>query len=129
MTDTDISTTHPVPVEIKNWADPIKPPYVKRTTFKTYIIDPTGATGPKNIPISSYEPKRFRLIIQVIDAAVALLLESPVTSPDSGVIGVAPQGLYLPPNLIRPYDFLGPDEMFLNSLTAVTRVTVVKEYC
>ena len=119
----------PVPVIIRNWADPIKPPYVKRSTFKTYIIDPTGATGPKNVPVCSYEPQRFRMAIQVIDAAVAVILESPVTSPDSGVITLAPQGLYLPPNLIQPYEFHGPDEMFLNALTAATRVTVLKEYC
>ena len=121
--------THTVPVEIKNWADPIKPPYVKRSTFKTWIIDPTGTTGPKNTAICSYEPLRFRMVIQVIDAAVALLLDTPVASPDSGVIGLAPQGLYLPLALAYRYEFLGPDVMFLNALTAATRVTVLKEYC
>jgi hypothetical protein len=130
MSTEEMTTTHPVPVEVKNFADPIKPPYVKRTTFKTYIIDPAGLAGPKNVAICSYEPKRFRMMIQVIDVAVTLTLESPVASPDTTNASLAPQGLYLPPNVAtRPYEFLGPDEMFLNALTAVTRVTVAKEYC
>jgi|SRR5882762_6569693 len=116
--------------QIKNWATPIKPPYVKRTTFKTYILDPTAANGAKNVQICDYEPTRMRLAIQVIDVAVTLTLEPPNTSPDTSTATLAPQGLYLPPNVAsRQYEFFGPDAMWLNSLTAVTRVTVVKEYC
>lgn len=117
--------------QIKNYADPpARPPYVKKTTVKTYIIDPTGVNGPKNVQICDYEPMRSRLAIQVIDVAVTLTLDSPITSPDATTASTAPQGLYLPPiPASKPYDFFGPDAMWLNSLTAVTRVTVVKEYC
>ena len=116
--------------QIKNWATPIKPPYVKKTTVKTYIIDPTGANGPKNAQICDYEPTRMRLAIQVVDVAVSLTLDSPMASPDASTVNTAPQGLYLPPNPAgSPYEFFGPDAMWLNSLTAVTRVTIVKEYC
>lgn len=118
-----------VPVEIKNWADPIKPPYVKRTSFKTWIIDPAGVAGPKSVAFCSYEPTRFRMLIQVIDVAVTVTTDSPVASPDTSTASVAPQGLYLPPTLNYRYEFLGPDAMYLNALTAVTRVTVQKEYC
>lgn len=129
--ETDYRGTSPIPVEIKNWADPIKPPFVKKTTVKTYVLDVTGAAGPKNAQIADYEPRRFRMAIQVVDTAVALTMEAPTTSPDTSAAGVAPQGLYLPPNTNRPYEFNGPDAFFLNSLvgSAVTRVTVIKEYC
>lgn len=116
--------------QIKNWATPIKPPYVKRTTFKTHILDPTAANGAKSVQICDYEPTRMRLAIQVIDVAVTLTLEPPNSSPDTTTASVAPQGLYMPPIPANtPYEFFGPDAMWLNSLTGVTRVTVVKEYC
>lgn len=119
------------PEDIKNYADPpAKPPYVRKTTIKTQIIDPTGLAGPKNLQICDYEPKRLRVAIQVIDVAVALTMEPPTTSPDATTASTAPQGLYMPPNAgNRPYEFYGPDAFWLNSLTAVTRVTIVKEYC
>jgi hypothetical protein len=127
MTDMDVIT--PIPVQIQNWAPSIKPPYVRRTTIKTWVIDPTGAAGPKNTQICDYEPMRIRLAIQVIDVAVALTMEAPVTSPDVSTASAAPQGQYLPPNVAnRPYEYFGPDAFWLNSLTAVTRVTVIKEY-
>jgi len=127
---------HVIPVritnldQVKNYADPpARPPFVKKTTVKTYIIDPTGANGPKNVQICDYEPMRLRLAIQVIDVAVTLTLDSPTSSPDTTTASTAPQGLYLPPIPANtPYEFFGPDAMWLNSLTAVTRVTVVKEY-
>jgi hypothetical protein len=116
--------------QIRNWATPIKPPYVKKTTVKTYIIDPTAANGAKNASICDYEPTRMRLAIQVIDAAVSLTLDPPTSSPDISTPTIAPQGRYLPPNVAsREYEFFGPDAMYLNSLAAVTRVTVTKEYC
>jgi hypothetical protein len=116
--------------QIKNWAAPIKPPYVKRTTVKTHIIDPAGLAGSKNVQICDYEPTRMRIAIQPIDVAIALTLETPTSSPDISTASVAPQGVYLPPTpASTPYEFFGPDAMWLNSLTAVTRVTVVKEYC
>ena len=117
--------------QIKNFADPpAKPPFVKKTTIKTWIIDPTGVAGPKNTQICDYEPTRLRMAIQVIDVSVTLTRETPVTSPDTSTASSAPQGLYLPPNVAaQPYEFFGPDAFWLNSLTAVTRVTVIKEYC
>jgi hypothetical protein len=68
------------------------------------------------------------LVIQVIDVAVTLTNEYPVTSPDTSTASLAPQGLYLPPSLNERYEFFGPDAFWLNSLSAVTRVTVMKEY-
>lgn len=121
----------PIPVEIKNWAEPIKPPFVKKTTVKTYIIDGSGAVGQKVAQISDYEPKRYRMVISVVDTAVALTLEAPTASPDPGnTASAAPQGLYLSPST-TPYTFNGPDAMWLNSIqgAAVTRITVTKEYC
>lgn len=118
------------PGDIKNDAPPAKPPYVKRTTIKTWVIDPTGVNGPANVQICDYEPTRLRMAIQVIDVSVALTKESPNKSPDTSTASSAPQGLYLPPNVAaQPYEFFGPDAFWVNSLTAVTRVTVVKEYC
>jgi hypothetical protein len=131
----DISTdrvTQPVPVEIKNWAPPAKPPYVKNTTVKTYIIDPTKVNGASYVQICEYEPRRLRVAIQVVDVAVVMTLDVPTVSPDTCTATAAPTGggLYLPPNVAaQPYEFFGPDGMFINSLTAVTRVTVTKEYC
>jgi len=123
--------TQPVPVEIKNWAPPVKPPYVKNTTLRTYVIDPLGVAGPKNVQITDYEPRRLRMAIQVIDVAITLTTDVPTTSPDTSTASAAPnQGQYLPPNVAtHPYEYFGPDAFWLNSLTAVTRVTVVKEYC
>lgn len=119
------------PEDIKNYADPpAKPPYVKRTTVKTWIIDSTGANGPTQTQICDYEPTRMRMAIQVIDVAVTLLRDPPTKSPDTSTASLAPQGLYLPPNVAaQPYEFFGPDAFWLNSLTAVTRVTIIKEYC
>jgi hypothetical protein len=126
--DREVITNHPVPVEIKNWADPIKPPYVKRTTIRTYIIDPAATDS--WVQISDYEPKRLRMVINVIDAAVTLTMESPVNSPDTSTASVAPQGRHLSISGGSPgYDFFGPDAFFLNALAAVTRVCVTKEYC
>lgn len=122
--------SHPVPVEIKNWSDgTAKPRLVKKTTLKTYVLDPAGVAGPKNVQISEYEPKRVRMVVTVIDDHVALLLEPPIISPDVDNPQLAPQGLFIRgagTNL--PYPFYGPDAMWLNSLAVATRVTVVKEY-
>lgn len=131
-TEIDYRMASPIPVEVKNWAEPVKPPFVKKTTLKTYVLDPTGAGGQKSVQIADYEPHRYRLAVQVIDASVAITTDAPNASPDTSAAGVAPQGLYLPPNVAsKPYEFGGPDAFFLNTLTgsAITRVTVVKEYC
>lgn len=132
MTDIDLNT--PVPVrlidlnEIKNWAERwAKPKVVTKTTTRTYIVDPANADL-ERIQISEYEPKRVRTAIHVIDDDVALTLEVPVASPDATTPSTAPQGRYMPART-EDYVFYGPDAMWLNSLTAVTRVTVTKEYC
>jgi len=119
----------PIDVNVKNWADPVKPPYVKRTTFKTYTIDPNGVDGPKNVQICDYEPTRIRLAIFVVDAACALTLNTPTLSPDTNTLALPPVGLYLQSSPARVVEFYGPDAMWLNSLGAETRVSVLKEYC
>lgn len=133
MTQADERIANPVPVEIKNWAPLVKPPYVKSTIIRTYILDPSGATGVgKNVQICNYEEKRLRMAIIVADFAVALTFDTPTTSPDPSLPGVAPQGAYLPVNANgAPYEFFGPDAFWLNSIAANTagRVTVIKEYC
>jgi hypothetical protein len=134
VTMPDDRVAHPIPVEIKNWAEPAKPPAVKNTTLRTYVLDPTGAAGPKNAQISDYEPRRMRMAIIVIDAAIALTLEPPVTSPDTSTASLAPQGGYLPPTATftyanPPYELFGPDAAWINNLGTTTRVTVLKEYC
>jgi len=132
MTDIDLNT--PVPVrlidwsEIKNWAERwAKPKVVTKTTVRTYIVNPANADF-ERVQISEYEPKKMRTVINVVDDDVTLTLEVPTTSPDTTTASLAPQGLYMPART-EDYVFYGPDAMWLNSLTAVTRVTVVKEYC
>jgi hypothetical protein len=132
MTMPDERIANPVPVEIKNWAEPAKPPFVKHTTVKTYILDPANVNA-KNFQICDYEPRRLRMAIQVIDAAIAVTMEQPTISPDASTASAAPQGMYLPPNATftyasPPYEFFGPDAMWINSLGTITRVSVLKEY-
>lgn len=126
----------PLPVVIKNFADlDAKPRFVRRTTLKTYIIDPTAATIAVNgmACVGAYEPNRLRTVIQVIDAPVVLTIDPPTTTPElaSVAAGPPPNGRYLPQSLAFEYVFYGPDEMYINSITgsAVSRVTVTKEYC
>lgn len=129
--DPDPRLAQPIQVEVKNWPDNgvAKPPFVRRTTVKTHIVDPAGSGSGRNVQISDYEPNRLRMAILVIDAAVALTMEQPTTSPDTSTSAVAPTGAYLPPNANAPmYEFFGPDAFWLNSLGTITRVTVVKEY-
>lgn len=124
----------PVPVEIKNWAEPIKPPFVKNTTVRTYVIDPAAPLNNRNVQITDYEPNRLRMAILVIDAGVSITTEPPVNSPDVTSTTLAPQGAYLPPNAAAgnltasPYEFFGPNAFWLNPVSTVTRVTIIKEY-
>jgi hypothetical protein len=119
-------------VTIKNWADAAKPPRIANTTVKTYIVDPAAVVVSNNdarrIQIAEYEPNRLRLVIQVIDSSVMLCKETPTNSPDISSVTVPGTGRYLP-NSITEYILYGPDAWWINSLAAVTRVTVTKEYC
>jgi len=133
MTINDDRVANPIPVTITNWAypEPAKPPYVKNTTLQTYIIPATNTlAAPGYQQVCDYEPKRYRLVIQPIDGAVALTTESPVTSPDTSTATAKPQGAYLAALANQPgYEFFGPDAFWINSLGTATRVTVIKEYC
>lgn len=120
---------HPVEVAIKNWGDAVKPPIVKKTVVKTYILDPTGVNGESKYQIAAYEPNRLRMVVQTIDGACAILTEKPINSPDSNSPTVAVQGRYLPASTANDREFLGPEVFWINALSASTRVTVTKEYC
>lgn len=121
--------SNPVPVEIKNWPDPpAKLPAVKNTTIRTYLITATGGDG-VNCQIADYEPKRVRMVLYVLDAAVGLLDSIPNTSPDASIATAKPSsGGGVLPTSSNPYEFFGPDAWWLNSLGTTTRVTVVKEF-
>jgi len=124
----------PIEVVVKNFSDrDAKPPTVKKTSVRTYIIDPAAVGVNTNQQISDYEPRRLRMVIQVIDQPVTLTTEAPVKSPEPALTaaGPAPQGRYLPNSTAFEYIFYGPDAMWLNSITGstVTRVTVTKEFC
>lgn len=127
MTDSD-RIPNPVPVTVTNWAPPVKPPYCRNTTFKTYVIDPAGSGAGKNVQICDYEPNRLRLVIIPIDAGVAILSDPPTTSPDVSSTTQPNVGAYLPSIGGEPYEFFGPDPFWLNALTTITRVTVIREY-
>jgi hypothetical protein len=125
----DVRIVNAVDANVKNWDESAKPPYVKNSSVRTYIIDPANAAVDNRRPqICDYEPRRVRLAIYVVDAAVALTTEVPTTSPDASTASSAPQGGYLPVS-IYPYEFFGPDAFWLNALSAVSRVLVIKEYC
>ena len=114
--------------EVVNFPKP-PDPYIKKTTPRTVILDPTKVTGPSFLEISGLDPARECLIIQVIDAACAIVTESPVASPDTCTIALACQGRYLPASTNLEYRFSGADAFWLNSLTGnPTRVTITREY-
>lgn len=138
MSDVDIDprTAHPVPVEVKNWAPPVKPSNpITRTTIRTYVLDPAGSGAGKSVQVCDYEPNRMRMAVLVVDAAVTIATAVPVTSPGASTATLGNEGGYLPPNAAAnvgttmPYEFFGPDAMWLNSMATITRVTVIKEYC
>lgn len=108
----------PVEVTVKNYTDMVaKPRDIKKTTLHTYLIDPAGVTGLKNVQITDYEPKRIRTLIQVYDNPVALTTDSPGTSPDTSAADhTLSQGRLLMPDPSMVYEFWGPDAFFLNAL-------------
>jgi hypothetical protein len=118
--------------EVKNWAEKFaQPRLVKTTSMKTHVVDATGATGAgKAVQIAAYEPARVRTLIQALDADVVLLTQNPSVVPDATVAaGIAPaDGMVIPKANTVPTEFYGPDALWINSITGVTRVNVVKEY-
>jgi len=131
MTDTsEDRIAHPVPVSITNWAPPAKPPYVKNTTVSTIVVDPAGASQNKFLPLASYEPTRLRLAIIAVDSDIMITAQPPTDSPATSSTATPGNGAFLPKNAGNgPYEFFGPDALWVNSLTTITRVTVIKEYC
>jgi len=129
---TDPNNT-PVQVEVKNWPKPPEPLLIKKTSVKTYVVDPaaTNVGTSRWVQICDYEPSRVQMRIQVFDFAVALCTEVPVTSPDPNTAaGSAPQGRYLPASLNVEYPLYGPDAFYINPITGgAARVTVTREYC
>lgn len=126
--DTD-RVANPVPVQITNWAPPAKPPEIKNTSLKTYVLDSAGVAGPTNVQISDFEPRRVRTAIWVLDQNITLLTSAPNAMSNLGVSAtVAAEGALLPVSNI-PYEFFGPDAFWINSLNSTARVIVVKEYC
>jgi hypothetical protein len=116
----------PVPVEIKNWPDPpAKLPAVKHSTVRTIIV--SAAFDGVSVPISDYEPKRIRMVVIPLDAAVAILDHVPTQSPDTSDVTHKADGGVLP-NGVQPFEFFGPDAWWLNRLSADTRVTIIKEF-
>lgn len=128
----DVRVINPVEADIKNWAESARPPIIKNTVLKTYILDSAGTINSGNrtyYQISDYEPRRVRMAIWVLDQNITLLTDPPNQSPnlDAGLT-TAPQGALLPISNV-PYEFFGPDAFWINSLNATARVVVVKEYC
>lgn len=90
----------PMDVTIKNWPDKwAKPMQVKKTTFATYVLDPTVKAN-AFAEICGYEPDRYRLVIEPIDAPIVAYLEQPKTVPElalvSGTFAAYSGGRYLP---------------------------------
>lgn len=118
--------------EIRNWAEQFaKPRVVKTTSLKTHVVDATGATGAgKFVQIAAYEPSRVRTLIQALDVDVVLMTQNPSASPDAAVAaGIAPvDGMVIPKANTVPTAFYGPDALWINTISGITRVNVVKEY-
>lgn len=124
-----LRVTTPVPVTVKNWPDPpAKLPAVRNTVLRTVLLSATG--DGTSYQISDYEPKRVRLVVIPLDAACVIMDSVPSTSPDTSIAGTKPSsgGAVLPTG-IQPYEFYGPDALWLNRLATDTRVTIIKEFC
>jgi hypothetical protein len=118
-----------VPVKVINWDEKKEPkPEIVKTTVKTYVLDATGAVGPKNVQVCDYEPRRVRLEIVAIDQDITVTTDVPVASPDTSSVTVAPQGRHVPKIPAYPFITNGSDAFWINSLTATTRVTVTREF-
>ncbi len=128
--DPDPRLNVPVQVEVKNWPDNglAKPPPIVKTTVRTYVMDPAGIAGLKNVQISDYEPNRARMVITVMDTEMALLTSVPVSSPDATSPSIAPASGGAVLAVYQPLQIFGSDAFWLNALNTVGRVSVIKEY-
>lgn len=128
--DPDPRLARPIEVEVKNWPDngAAKPPPFYKTTVKTYVLDPAGVAGVRNVQICDYEPNRARMVITVLDAEMALLTSQPVSSPDATSPSIAPASGGAVVAVYQPLEIYGSDAFWLNCLNAVGRVSVIKEY-
>jgi hypothetical protein len=118
---------HPIPVLVRNWQTPPTPKRPTKTVLQTYSLDPAAAIA--NVQVAAYEPTRTRISIKSWTAAIAILTEKPIISPELVSVTHAPQGAYLnPADGAQPWDFWGCDPIWINSLGTITLVTVIKEY-
>lgn len=128
MTAPSDRISSPVPVEIQNWPNPpAKEPAIKNSILQNVIL----AAGFDGLvyQVSDYEPKRVRLVLIPLDAAIAVSDSRPVANGTStSDITHKPEGGVLP-NGIQPYEFFGPDALWISQLGTVTRVTIIKEFC
>lgn len=127
--DTD-RVASPVEVTVKNWPDPpASLPLIGNTNPRTYIVTTDNSFDGSAPQIANYEPKRSRMLVIPLDAAVSIADHQPNTavgtSSASSKTGV--EGAVLPVSNAG-YEFFGPDAFWLQNLGTNTRVTVVKEY-
>ncbi len=122
-------TPQPVEVQVRNW--PAPPSVRKRATKSvamTYSLNPADPNA-SAIQVAAFEPTRTRVLIQAWTASIAVLFEKPKVSPDAATTLIPCQGAFMPANDGRnPWEFLGCDPIWINSLGTLTLVTVVKEY-
>jgi hypothetical protein len=116
-------------VKVNNWPDNEKTGKVRKTSVKTWVVDPASADW-WMVQISEYEPTRLRMVVQVLDAPVSLVVgETPKSKTDTTTASLAPgQGRVLVNNTAVEYVFYGPDDMYVYTLGTIGRVTVTKEY-
>lgn len=127
----DRSETNPQPVSVKVNNFP-ESPRARKTTVKTYVLDPAATDKSQRFAeIAAYEPTRCRLVLQVLDQPIILIInESPIVTPDVTTVSAAPgQGRVIPAS-VEENVLYGPDQMWLNTVSGATvgRVTVTKEY-
>lgn len=127
MTEHTLHPALPVDVEIRNWPEGwAKPRLVKKTIFQTFVLD-AASPGNLRVQICDLEPHRVRIHLMVIDAPIGISNDQPGTVPGVSAVGTAPYGAIIAANALG-HDLYGPDAMWIYSLGAQTRVSVVKEY-
>lgn len=83
MSDHDPTRPEVIGVTVQNWPDKwAKTPEIKKSSFQTYTLDPAVKTN-SFVEICAYEPGRYRVVVEPIDAPVVLYLEQPKTSPEA----------------------------------------------